>query len=101
MLAPMDVRVRFLPSGKSVRLPAGASLHEAVRRAGLPIASACGADGLCGRCALRVRSGSEALSQETPAEARVKRRNRIDPADRMACRAHLTAGEVAVSASYW
>jgi ferredoxin len=97
----MDVRVRLLPSGKSVRVASGKSLHEAIRRAGLPIASACGAVGVCGRCAVEVRAGAVALSPETPEERRLKLRNRVDPRARLACRAQLLGGEVAVTTSYW
>lgn len=97
----MDVRVRLLPSGRSVAIAAGESLHAAIRRAGVPIASACGADGVCGRCAVEVRAGAECLSPATPEEERLKRRNRVDPRARLACRARLLGGEVAVTTSYW
>jgi ferredoxin len=97
----MAVRVRFLPSGQSVCVAAGVSLHEAIRRAGLPIASACGADGICGRCAVSVHAGASNLSAETPDEAQLKRRNRVDTRERLACRARITGGEIAVTASYW
>lgn len=97
----MEVRVRFLPSGRSVEVAAGVTLHEAIRRAGLPIASACGADGLCGRCGVDLLDGDTRLSPETPEEQRTKLRNRVDPRSRLACRARLTGGEVAVTARYW
>lgn len=76
------------------------TLLEAARRAGLPMASACGADGICGRCGLRVLTGAGALSAESADETEVKRRNRIDPDLRLACRAGVH-GPVAVTASYW
>lgn len=97
----MDVRVRFLPSGTCVRVSPGTSLHEAIRLAGLPIASSCGSDGICGRCAVRVGAEAGRLSVETSGETRVKRDNRVDPSDRLACRARLEGGEVSVTASYW
>ena len=78
----------------------GTTLLEAARRAGLPMASACGADGLCARCGVRVLAGGTSLSPETEAERRQKRRNRIDPALRLACRAAAT-GDVEVTAGYW
>lgn len=78
----------------------GTTLLEAARRAGLPMASACGADGLCARCGVRVLAGGAALSSETEAERRQKRRNRIDPALRLACRAAAT-GDVELTAGYW
>ena len=96
----MDALIRFQPSGRTLRVARGTTLLEAARRAGLPMASACGADGLCARCGVRVLSGAGALSAEGLAEARQKRRNRIDPALRLACRAAVS-GDVEVSASYW
>ena len=97
----MDVQVRFLPSGTTLRVAPGTSLHEAIRRAGLPIASGCGADGICGRCAVAIRSDRGRLSEETREEAQTKRGNRIDPGDRLACRTRVEQGEIAVTASYW
>ena len=64
------------------------------------MASACGADGICARCGVRVIGGAEFLSPETDAERRQKRRNRIDPSLRLACLARAT-GDVEVTAGYW
>ena len=73
---------------------------EAVKRAGLPIAEACGADGLCGRCGVRVIGAADALSEETGTEKDAKLRNRIDPALRLACLVQV-AGDIDVTADYW
>jgi len=96
----VDALIRFQPSGRTLRVAKGTTLLEAARRAGLPMASACGADGLCARCGVRVLAGGTSLSPETEAERRQKRRNRIDPALRLACRAAAT-GDVEVTAGYW
>jgi 2Fe-2S ferredoxin len=96
----MAVRIRFLPSGAEVRVEAGATLHDAARRAGLPIASACGADGICGRCAVVCVEGAAGLPAETPAEAELKQRNRIDARYRLACRV-APRGDVTITAPYW
>jgi ferredoxin, 2Fe-2S len=93
-------RVRFHPTGRVVEVPGGTTLLEAARRAGLPIARSCGADGLCSRCALVVLSGAEALEPESDAERRTKARNRLPAEWRLACRARV-AGDVEVTASYW
>jgi 2Fe-2S ferredoxin len=96
----MAVRVRFLPSGAEVLVEAGASLHDAARRAGLPIASACGADGICGRCVVMCVHGAEQLPVETRAESELKARNRVDARYRLACRV-APRGDVTVTAPYW
>jgi len=83
-----------------VRVPAGTSLLEAARLAELPVASSCGADGVCGRCGLEVLSGAEALAQETEQEREIKRRNRIDVRLRLACRVAVCR-DLTVTAPYW
>jgi 2Fe-2S ferredoxin len=96
----MQVEVRFSPSGRALRVGAGTTLLEAARRAGLPVASACGAEGICGRCGVRVLLGAEGLSPETEREAHVKRLNRVEAGLRLACRARVS-GPVEVTAGYW
>jgi ferredoxin len=96
----MEAEVRFQPSGRSVRILQGTTLLEAARQAGLPMASSCGADGVCGRCGVTVLTGADAVSPETGNEAEVKRRNRVEPSQRLACRAQVNAS-VEITASYW
>lgn len=92
-------RVSFQPSGRAVEVPAGSTLLDAVLAAHLPIARACGADGLCGRCGVRVLAG-DGLDAADAAEAATRRRARLDPDLRLACRARVR-GDVEVTASYW
>ncbi len=89
-----------MPSARDVEMPAGTTLLDAAIAAGLPIARSCGAEGVCSKCALRILDGGENLSPELPDEARIKQRNRIDPEDRLACRAEIR-GDVTATASYW
>jgi ferredoxin len=96
----MHAHVRFAPSGRSVRVAVGATLLDAIRLAGLPVASACGATALCGRCGVRVLAGGDALPDELPAEREAKRRNRVDPEVRLACQV-AAAGDLEVTADYW
>jgi ferredoxin len=93
-------QVRLLPGDFVVEVPSGTTLLDAVVAAGLPIARSCGADGICGKCALHVLDGATALSAETDAEARIKARNRVEPDLRLACRARVH-GDVTATASYW
>jgi 2Fe-2S ferredoxin len=94
-------RVSFQPSGRSVEVPAGSRLLDAVLAAGLPIARACGADGLCGRCGVRVlRGGATGVDEADPAEAAVRSRNRLDLDLRLACRVRVL-GDVEIAAPYW
>lgn len=96
----MDFTIRFEPSLRSVRVAAGTSLLEAARRVDLPVANACGADGICGRCGLAILAGSEALAAESQEEQHIKARNRIAPSLRLACRVSVAA-DLTVTAPYW
>lgn len=81
-------------------MPTGTTVLEAVRRAGLPIASACDASALCGRCGVRVLSGAETLTGESAAETKAKTRNRVADELRLACRVRVE-GDLEITASYW
>ena len=52
-----DCEVIFEPLGRTVRIRPGISLLEAAAKAGITINSACGGDGICGRCKMIVKEG--------------------------------------------
>jgi uncharacterized 2Fe-2S/4Fe-4S cluster protein (DUF4445 family) len=56
------IEVTYLPSEKSVRVPAGTTLFNAAHWAGLPIESTCGGRGTCGKCSVKVLEGDAELS---------------------------------------
>ena len=95
-----DVRIRFEPSQRCVRVPAGTSLLEAARLAELPVASSCGADGVCARCGLEILVGADSLSSETEREREIKHRNRIAPHLRLSCKITVAA-DMTVTAPNW
>ena len=94
------IHVRFEPDGRSLAVERGTTILDAARRAGLPMASACGADGICGRCGITVVAGGEGIDPEGVHEAETKRRNRVDSGQRLACRV-APSSDVTVTASYW
>jgi len=47
----------FHPSGQTARVPAGASLSDAIEAAGLSVNLPCGGQGRCGRCKVVVEEG--------------------------------------------
>ena len=96
----MPCLIRFEPSRKSIEVPAGTTLLEAARLAELPIASACGADGICARCGLEILEGANTIPPETDHEREVKHRNRIDTGLRLSCYIEVT-GDMTVTAAYW
>jgi len=97
---PDPVTIRFEPSGRETRAPAGTTLLEAARAAGLPVASACGERFTCARCGMRVLEGNASLPAESKREREIKARNRIDSDLRLACAVRV-GGDGAVTAPYW
>jgi len=95
-----ESEILFMPSERRIRVEPDTTLLEATRRAGLPIASACGENGVCARCGVRILAGGETLAAEGETERRIKARNRIDPELRLACRVRV-AGPLTVTADYW
>ena len=83
-----------------IQVLGGTSLLSAASEAGLPVAQACGRHSLCGRCGMRVLDGAEALSPETDGERKAKRRNRVDPEERLSCCCEVH-GDARVTTSYW
>jgi len=92
--------IRVHPVGPSIQVPAGSSLLDAVHVLGMPIATACGAGGLCGRCGVDVCGSAVGLSREQPEEARAKLRNRIPAKRRLACCARVL-DDVRIATPYW
>jgi uncharacterized 2Fe-2S/4Fe-4S cluster protein (DUF4445 family) len=59
-------QVQFQPVGKRVAVPAGSSLLDAARGAGIDLTSACGGEGNCGQCQVVLLAGkaSEVTADE-------------------------------------
>jgi adenylate cyclase len=78
------VRITY-PSGREVLVPAGFTILEASRFAGIPHASVCGGRGRCSTCRVRVIRGEEHLPVATTDELRVLGRVGAPAHVRLAC----------------
>jgi ferredoxin len=99
-----EVRFQCRSAGETrfirVDVAEGTTLLDAAQEAGLPIARACDADGLCGRCGLSVLEGASHLTEESADETAAKERNRVPVEQRLACLCSVR-GPVVATASYW
>jgi uncharacterized 2Fe-2S/4Fe-4S cluster protein (DUF4445 family) len=59
---PVRVDLRFEPSGRQVRVPAGVSVFDAASWNGIAIDSTCGGHGTCKKCKVRMLDGAVAPS---------------------------------------
>jgi uncharacterized 2Fe-2S/4Fe-4S cluster protein (DUF4445 family) len=66
--------ITFHPDGKTIEVPRGTELLDAVHQAGISLDASCGGEGTCGKCLVRIKSGkiasatSELLSPAQVAE---------------------------------
>ncbi len=67
---------------------------------GLPVASSCRGDGVCGKCRIEIVDGREALSPETDLEKFLVERHSIPKGSRVSCQTQVL-GDLTVNASYW
>jgi ferredoxin len=90
--------VTFRPEGLRLSVPRGTRLVDAIRRVGLPVATACGDELVCAKCGVRILTGK--VKRESAREREVKQRNRIPPELRLACTIRIQT-DLEVTADYW
>jgi len=92
--------IRFAKSIPPISVETGANLMASLLAAGLPVASSCHGDGICGKCRVRVLEGAKNLSPEEAPEKLLRERLKIPSDQRVSCQARVL-GDVTVDASYW
>ena len=80
-----EVRVFFRPAGRSVQIPERATVAAAANLAGVALEQVCGGKGTCGKCKVRLLSGS--LGPLTDAERRLLTPTEVTGGVRLACQA--------------
>jgi uncharacterized 2Fe-2S/4Fe-4S cluster protein (DUF4445 family) len=82
------VRLRFLPDGADVRVPAGTPIFDAASWNGIAIDSTCGGHGTCKKCKVRIAEGDVPVSSVDP---RAFSPDELRAGWRLACRAPAVA----------
>lgn len=85
---------------KTIEVELGANLMLSLLNAGLPVASSCAGDGICGKCKLSIITGNNQLSIETEDEIFLKNKLSIQKDLRISCQTKVL-GNIEVNASYW
>lgn len=80
-----------------VEVPAEQDLWSGLRQAGVPIASACEGEGICGRCALSMEGP---VPEASEAERRCLIQQGVAPGLRLACCVR-SPGPLRLHAPYW
>ena len=94
------ITLKFMPSGKTIQIEKGKLLFDAAIEIGLPVASSCRADFVCGKCNMQVVCGAENLSAQEPHELKLLRRDKKPESDRISCMTRIY-GDCTVKTTYW
>lgn len=87
----MSATVKFQVEAK---VKEGKTLMKAAKEADLKIRESCGGDGKCGKCVVKIASGS--VSEPTKKEVKLLGEDKLSQGYRLACQAEVTEGEVYV-----
>lgn len=73
---------------------------KALLNHGIPVASSCHGDGVCGKCKLQIIQGAENLNSPSELEQFLREKYKLKPHERISCQT-LVQGPVEVDATYW
>ena len=74
------------PEGKRLKATVGKTILDIAQEAGVDIQSVCAGKGICGKCRIIVRAGSEFLSQASKVERTAFSHDEVEEGYRLACR---------------
>jgi ferredoxin len=89
-----------LPRDHEIRIERDEVLLDAAWRAGVPLASSCGGQGVCGDCVVKIVQGAENLEPPDDVERAWFTRGERPAHVRLACRLRVH-GPAVVSTTYW
>lgn len=81
--SPAQYELIIEPSGRRIFIPAGSSVLQAAREAGLAVNAVCGGNGTCGSCKVKLISGD--FSAITPTETDMHHNGSLPADERLAC----------------
>lgn len=85
---------------KIIQTETGSNLMKSLLDAGLPVASSCNAEGVCGKCRIEVVTGLENLSAKQELELFLIEKYQLKNNERISCQCQVL-GDVSVQTKYW
>lgn len=92
--------IEFRKNYPPIPVPNRVNLMEALRKAGMPVASSCQGDGVCGKCVITVLNGLDGLSSPTPLEEKLKIEQGLNHHQRISCQTQVD-GDIVIDTTYW
>ena len=95
MITFAKAHLKSIPSNSNV------SLMDQLLAAGIPVASSCKGDGICGKCKVAVLDGFSNINKESDLEKACHEKQGLKPNERLSCQIFLSTGEVKIDTPYW
>ena len=92
--------IRFAKKFPEIQVQDGAILMDELLLAGLPVASSCHGDGVCGKCRVQILEGAENLSQVQELERMLRERLKVPSGYRISCQTKIH-GDILIDTTYW
>lgn len=92
--------IRFVRKYPDIAVEPGSLLMESLLKAGLPVASSCHGDGICGKCRIQIVAGTENLTKINDIELIVRDRLKVPPEYRISCQSRVM-GDILIDTTYW
>ncbi len=93
-------KISFIKNRAGFDVQAGENLMKALLAHGIPVASSCNGDGVCGKCRLQIVKGSKNLSDRNATENFLTEKNNAEDDIRFSCQAFVH-GDITIDATYW
>ena len=91
----------FLPQlNKTLNCDKGENLFRTLKDNGVPIASSCNGDGICGKCVVFIDPSGADLPPMTDLEVKWEKKHHFQPGQRLSCQLPVTT-DLIVKTTYW
>lgn len=83
-----------------ITVPMGVNLMKALLEQGVPVASSCAGDAVCGKCWVHINEGAEHLSPPSAEEIHLIAVKDLPKKCRLTCQVEVL-GDISIDTPYW
>ncbi len=92
-----EIEINIPQKNLSIKVISAANLMQSLLKAGLPVASSCLGDGVCGKCRVTVKGK---VNMANDLELQTLAKNNCEPDQRLACQV-IVVEPLEVKTTYW
>lgn len=92
------MRIELPQLNKIIDAEKGANLFKTLKENGVPIASSCNGDGVCGKCVVHIEKGE--LAKPNPLEITLQQKYKLESGQRISCQCAIMS-DLKIKTTYW